>query len=445
MWHTTGTSDLAEFNNLVNFGRAKATGRGLVSNVGEAGAFFHSRGGLPAPDLQVHMAPTGFWDNGLHEATTRKVTVAPTLVSVASRGQLRLRSTDPRWHPDIDPAYYDDQADLDAMVAGVQRVVETVASGAVARYVDRPFLPAGRAPSEAEIVEHLRQNTQTLYHPVGTCAMGRGAGRGRPELRVRGVEGLRVADASVMPVVPRGNTNAPTVMIGEKAADLVRGRARRRGPMSQKLESTNPATGDLVGVVVDEVRRRRRGGPGQEAAGWWAEQGFAGRAGARPVARRAHPADGPARRRRAPGDRQAARGRDARDRDGRGPPGLGRGPRREGARGAEGLLGLLMANQAASVEYLPLGVVGVIGPWNYPVFTPMGSIGYALAAGNTVVFKPSELTPGVGVWLADSLAEVVPDHPLLQVVVGFGRPGPPCAARASTSSRSPGPPRPARR
>ena len=82
-----------------------------------------------------------------------------------------------------------------------------------------------------------------------------------------------------------------------------------------------------------------------------------------------------------------------------------------------------MANQAASVEYLPLGVVGVIGPWNYPVFTPMGSIGYALAAGNTVVFKPSELTPDVRVWLADSLAEVVPDHPLLQVVVGFGETG----------------------
>ncbi len=80
--------------------------------------------------------------------------------------------------------------------------------------------------------------------------------------------------------------------------------------------------------------------------------------------------------------------------------------------------GLLMANQAATVEYLPFGVIGVIGPWNYPVFTPMGSIAYALAAGNTVVFKPSEYTPGVGRWLADSLAEVSPDHALLQVVVG---------------------------
>ncbi|AHI00931.1 aldehyde dehydrogenase family protein [Kutzneria viridogrisea] len=85
--------------------------------------------------------------------------------------------------------------------------------------------------------------------------------------------------------------------------------------------------------------------------------------------------------------------------------------------------GLLMLNQAATVEYRPLGVVGVIGPWNYPIFTPMGSIAYALAAGNTVVFKPSELTPGVGVWLADTLAEVVPEHPVLSVVTGFGETG----------------------
>ena len=85
--------------------------------------------------------------------------------------------------------------------------------------------------------------------------------------------------------------------------------------------------------------------------------------------------------------------------------------------------GLLLANQAATVEYLPLGVIGVIGPWNYPVYTPMGSIAYALGAGNAVVFKPSELTPGVGQWLADSLREVVGDHDLLQVVVGGGRTG----------------------
>ena len=85
--------------------------------------------------------------------------------------------------------------------------------------------------------------------------------------------------------------------------------------------------------------------------------------------------------------------------------------------------GLLMANQAATLSYAPIGVVGVIGPWNYPVFTPMGSIAYALAAGNAVVFKPSELTPGVGTALADSLAEIVDGHPLLQVITGFGETG----------------------
>ncbi|MCW2720987.1 MAG: hypothetical protein QOG20_5495 [Pseudonocardiales bacterium] len=85
--------------------------------------------------------------------------------------------------------------------------------------------------------------------------------------------------------------------------------------------------------------------------------------------------------------------------------------------------GLLMANQAATLRYAPIGVVGVIGPWNYPVFTPMGSIAYALAAGNAVVFKPSELTPGVGTALADSLAEIVDGHPLLQVITGFGETG----------------------
>ncbi|HEX7661005.1 MAG TPA: aldehyde dehydrogenase family protein [Pseudonocardiaceae bacterium] len=85
--------------------------------------------------------------------------------------------------------------------------------------------------------------------------------------------------------------------------------------------------------------------------------------------------------------------------------------------------GMMLANFSATLRYEPLGVIGVIGPWNYPVFTPMGSISYALAAGNTVVFKPSEYTPGVGRWLAESLREIIPDKPVLQVVTGFGETG----------------------
>jgi choline dehydrogenase len=226
VWHTKDASDLIQFNTLANFLRAKATGTGpLVSNVGEGGAFFRSRDGLEAPDLQIHVAPSGFWDNALHEATTCKVTVAPTLVNVFSRGRLRLRSADPTWHPDIDPAYFDDQADLDAMVAGIRRCLETVQSGPLAKHIAAPFLPGRADPTDEDLVAHIREQTQTLYHPVGTCAMGTGDNAVvDAELRVHGVEGLRIADASVMPTVPRGNTNAPSIMVGEKAADLVRGR-----------------------------------------------------------------------------------------------------------------------------------------------------------------------------------------------------------------------------
>ncbi|MCW2866467.1 MAG: choline dehydrogenase [Marmoricola sp.] len=227
---TRNTTDLMDHNNLVQFARAKATGTGpLVSNIAESGAFWRSREDLAAPDLQAHIAPTGFYDNGLHEPTSRNITLAPTLVNVASRGSLRLRSDDPRWHPEIDPGYYDDQADLDAMVLGVRRMLETAATGALAEHVAGPGLPSmadwGDDPTDAQIVEHVRTHTQTLYHPVGTCAMG-GDERAvvDPDLRVRGVEGLRVADASVMPMVPRGNTNAASIMIGERAADLLRGR-----------------------------------------------------------------------------------------------------------------------------------------------------------------------------------------------------------------------------
>lgn len=224
IFHTRDTTDLAEFNNLANFARAMASGTGpLVSNIGEGGAFWRSRDDLAEPDLQAHVAPSGFWDNGLHEATTRKVTLAPTLVNVASRGHVRLRSTNPMWHPEIDPKYFDDQADLDAMVSGLNRLLETTTAGPLARLIAGPAMPGMSKPTDGEWVEHIRRLSQTLYHPVGTCAMGDDERSVvDPELRVRGVEGLRVVDASVMPMVTRGNTNAPTIMIGEKAADLIR-------------------------------------------------------------------------------------------------------------------------------------------------------------------------------------------------------------------------------
>ncbi len=223
LWYTRGTTDLAQLNNLRNFARWKARGTGpLSSNVGEAGAFFASRDGLAAPDIQIHAAPSGFYDNGLREPTSQMFTAAPTLVSVQSRGSVRLRSSDPAWHPAIDAAYFEDQTDLDAMLAGARLTWDLCSQGELAGLLDRPWrLPSD--PSDDDLLQHVRDWAQTLYHPVATCAMGTGDDAVvDPALRVRGIDGLRVVDASVMPTVPRGNTNAPTIMIAEKAVDLIR-------------------------------------------------------------------------------------------------------------------------------------------------------------------------------------------------------------------------------
>ncbi len=196
--------------------------------------------------------------------------------------------------------------------------------------------------------------------------------------------------------------------------------------MTDKLEVRNPATGDVVALhpVADAAEVDAAVARAREASRWWAEQGFDGRRTIleqwKGVLAR----------------RMAQLAGVVHEETGKPHPdamleiGLAIDHLGWAASHAEKVLGrrrvssgLLMANQAASLEYLPLGVIGVIGPWNYPVFTPMGSIAYALAAGNAVVFKPSELTPGCGAWLADSLREVVPDHDLLQVVVGYGETG----------------------
>ena len=226
IWHTRGTTDLADFATPARFAQCLLLGRGpLTSNIAEAGAFFTSHDGLPAPDIQVHMAPASLYDNGLREPAGRMVTTGATLVHVASRGRLRLATADPLRRPEIDPGYFDDPADLDAMLAGCRALLEIAGQAPMSRLRGRPFLPAaGHTSSDEQLLGHIRQWAQTLYHPVGTCAMGSGeTAVVDPQLRVHGIEGLRVVDASVMPTVPRGNTNAPTIMIAEKAADLIRG------------------------------------------------------------------------------------------------------------------------------------------------------------------------------------------------------------------------------
>jgi choline dehydrogenase len=198
----------------------------LTSNVGEGGAFFSSREGLPAPDLQFHFAPFPFLHHALREPIGHSFVVAPTLVHVASRGRLRLAGPHPAWAPSIDPAYFSAPEDLEAMVAGVRRAREVMAEKPLASLMSSEYLPGADVTDDEGLHRYLRQRIETLYHPVGTCRAGSDEGAVvDPELRVRGVQGLRVVDASVMPTVTRGNTNAPVIAIAERASDLVRDRA----------------------------------------------------------------------------------------------------------------------------------------------------------------------------------------------------------------------------
>jgi choline dehydrogenase len=222
-WFTRDTTDLHAAETPANMLRWFAGHRGpLTSNISESGGFVRTVAGLPAPDVQLIVVPAIAANHGLTPPPGVGVTIAPTVVHVRSRGRVTLRSADPRWRPAVDAGYYTEPADLDAMVAGVRIAQDIASRGGLARFVDRPWLPGPDARSDDDVREAVRAGTETLYHPVGTCAIGTVVD---PELRVRGVAGLRVADASVMPTVPRGNTNAPVIAVAERAADLLRGRA----------------------------------------------------------------------------------------------------------------------------------------------------------------------------------------------------------------------------
>ncbi len=201
-------------------------GRGmLTSNVAEAGAFVKTRPDLSAPDLQFHFGPAFYLDHGTTRPAGHWFSVGPALLRPRSRGTLTLRSADPLAQPVIRPNYLSDPADLPVLVEGVRLARAVVRSREFQPFRGEENYPGPSAKTDEDLADHVRAHGETLYHPVGTCKMGTDPmAVVDPELRVRGVEGLRVVDASVMPSIVGGNTNAPTIMIAEKAADLITGR-----------------------------------------------------------------------------------------------------------------------------------------------------------------------------------------------------------------------------
>lgn len=222
-----------------NLARLHREGRGpLTSNVGEAGGFFQTRPGLAGPDLQFHLAPGQFYAEGLGPATAHGFAFGPCLIKPTSVGAVTLRTATPGTAPRIVHNYLGTAEDRAAIVDGLRIALELADQPAVRSVITGEFVtPASH--SEEHLLDFARTVGHTLYHPTSTCAMGAVVDT---RLRVRGIDGLRVADASVMPTVTRGNTNAPSIMIGERAAELIR--ADGTAPAGRATEATTQALVD---------------------------------------------------------------------------------------------------------------------------------------------------------------------------------------------------------
>lgn len=216
---------LASAESLVSVLRYMAFRRGMLTScVAEAGGFLRTRADLAAPNLQYLFGPVYYLNHGFERPAGHGFSIGPTLIRPESRGRLRLRSNFPMDPPVIEPNYLSHESEVETLVFGIELARRIAAAEPFNRYRGAEKKPGAAVISRAEIAAYVRNSAETTYHPVGTCKMGRDSKAVVDSaLRVRGIEGLRVVDASVMPVIPSGNTNAPTIMIAEKAADMIRG------------------------------------------------------------------------------------------------------------------------------------------------------------------------------------------------------------------------------
>jgi choline dehydrogenase-like flavoprotein len=198
-------------------------GRGkLTSNVGEAGCFVRMDEGAPAPDYYVYFGAAYYFDNGFRTYPGHAFTIAPSLLRPRSEGSVRLRSADPADPPAIHLNFLSTREEMESMVAAVRLAREIAGTEPLAGKAGANIDPGPGVMSDEQIEAWIRAEVQHVYHAAGTCRMGReDDGVLDERLRVRGVDGLRVADASSFPRIPGGNTNAPAIMVGERAADFI--------------------------------------------------------------------------------------------------------------------------------------------------------------------------------------------------------------------------------
>ena len=197
----------------------------LTTNYAEAGGFIKSRPDEPTPDLQLHFVIGKLVDHGRKTVFGHGYSCHVCLLRPKSRGRVTLASADPLAAPLIDPNFLAERDDVDRLVRGFKLMRSILRQPVLAGYTGRELDASARAQTDAQIEDFIRNFGDTIYHPVGTCRMGSGPlDVVDAQLRVRGLHGLRVVDASIMPRIVSGNTNAPTIMIAEKTADLIRGR-----------------------------------------------------------------------------------------------------------------------------------------------------------------------------------------------------------------------------